>query len=46
MRPKSDLTTKHSMFEAIDLRQPRKNYTIAGCDGLDIQKVCWAAKKI
>ena len=26
-------TTKHRMFGATNLRQPRKFYTIAGCNG-------------
>ena len=30
---KKEFTTKHCMFGAKKLRQPRKFYTTAGCDG-------------
>ena len=30
---KKEFTTKHSMFRAMNLRQPRKFYTTAGCVG-------------
>ena len=33
MQPKKGFTTKHHMFGATNLRQPRKFYTHAVCDG-------------
>ena len=32
--------TKHCMFGAPNLRQSKKIYTTAGCDGLDFQNFC------
>ena len=33
MRPKKEFTTKQCMFRSTNLRQPRKFYITAGCDG-------------
>ena len=33
MLPQKEFTTKHRMFRATNLHQPRKAYTTPGCDG-------------
>ena len=40
--PKKLFMTKHRILGATNLRQPRKLYTAAGCDGWAISKVCLA----
>ena len=39
LRPKKEFTTNHRMFGSTKIRQPRKLYTITGCDFWDTQKV-------